>query len=205
VQSLPPRPKATGRTRDLVIAADQAIYFLSRHWLFFANLVVAIFAGLPLLAPFLMSKGLVWPAQIIYVAYRVQCHQRPERSFFPFGYQMAYCQRDTATYAVVLLAGIAYSFLRPKVKPLRLWQAIPMVAPMAVDGTGQFFGLWTSVWWSRVITGGLFGLALVWFVYPYIEQGLSEARASIEAKFKAAGIPLRAAHAQGANWTKNGS
>ena len=192
MQSPSNSPKATGRARDLVIATDQAIYFLSRHWLFFANLVVAIFAGLPLLAPFLMSKGLELPAQIIYVAYRVQCHQKPERSFFPFGYQMAYCQRDTATYAVVLLAGIAYAFLRPKVKPLRLWAAILMVVPMAIDGTGQLLGLWTSTWWSRVVTGGLFGLALVWLVYPYIEQGLGEARASIEAKFKAAGIPLSA-------------
>ena len=190
MQPAPERRKATGITRNLVIAADQAIYFLSRHWLFAANLVTAVFAGLPVLAPFLQSRGLQAPAQLIYLAYRATCHQRPERSFFLFGEQMAYCQRDTATYAVVLLAGIAYAFLRPRVKPLSLKVAALLVLPLAVDGTGQFFGLWISTWWSRVITGGLFGFTLVWAIYPYIDQGLAEARKEIEARFAKAGIPL---------------
>lgn len=182
--------KATGCTRSLVIAADQAIYFLSHHWLFFVNLATAVFAGLPALAPWLQSRGLEVPARFIYLAYRATCHQRPERSFFIFGEKMAYCQRDTATYALVLLAGIAYAFLRPRAKPLPWKIAVLLVLPMAVDGGGQFFGLWTSTWVSRVITGGLFGFALVWTIYPYIDQGLAEARKEIEARFTKAGIPL---------------
>lgn len=190
MQQAPERRKATGFTRDLVIAADQAIYVLSRHWLAVVNLLTAIFAGLPVLAPWLQSRGLDVPARFIYLAYRATCHQRPERSFFIFGEKMAYCQRDTATYAVVLLAGIAYAFLRPRVKPLSLKIAALLILPMAVDGTGQFFGLWTSTWWSRVVTGGLFGFTLVWVIYPYIDQGLAEARKEIEARFAKAGISL---------------
>lgn len=183
-------PKATGLARDLVIAADQAIYVLSRHWLLVANVVAAIYAGLPVLSPWLRSRGLEFAGQLIFAAYRVACHQRPERSFFVFGHQMAYCQRDTATYTTVLLAGIAYAFLRPRVKPLSLWGAALMLLPLAVDGTGQLFGLWVSTWWSRAVTGTLFGVALVWLVYPRIDEGLAEVRREIEARFAQAGIPL---------------
>jgi uncharacterized membrane protein len=184
------RPKVSGLARDLVIAADQAIYVLSRHWLLVANLLAAIYAGLPVLSPFLKSRGLEFAGQLIFAAYRVACHQRPERSFFIFGHQMAYCQRDTATYTTVVLAGIAYALLRPRVRGLSLKAAALLVLPMAVDGTGQFFGLWTSTWWSRVITGALFGFALVWLVYPLIDEGLAEARKEIEARFAKAGLPL---------------
>ncbi|MGB9593691.1 MAG: DUF2085 domain-containing protein, partial [Anaerolineae bacterium] len=164
-------PKATGIARDLVIAADQAIYVLSRHWLALANVLAAIYAGLPVLSPYLKARGLEFAGQLIFVAYRVACHQRPERSFFLFGHQMAYCQRDTATYTTVVLAGIAYALLRPRVKPLPLWGAALLILPLAVDGTGQFFGLWTSTWASRVVTGTLFGIALVWLAYPRIDEG----------------------------------
>ncbi len=190
-------PKATGVARDLVIAADQAIYVLSRHWLLVANVLAAVYAGLPVLSPFLKSRGFEFAGQLIFVAYRVACHQRPERSFFLFGQQMAYCQRDTATYTTVVLAGIAYALLRPRVKPLSLLGAALMIVPLAVDGTGQLFGLWTSTWWSRVVTGALFGLALVWLVYPRIDEGLAEARREIEARFAKAGIPLPGARRGG--------
>jgi len=183
-------PKATGIARDLVIAADQAIYVLARHWLAVANVLAAIYAGLPVLSPYLKARGLEFAGQLIFVAYRVACHQRPERSFFLFGYPMAYCQRDTATYTTVVLAGIAYALLRPRVKPLPLWGAAPFILPLAVDGAGQFFGLWTSTWVSRVITGTLFGIALVWLVYPRIDEGFTEIRKEIEARFAKAGLPL---------------
>lgn len=183
-------PKATGIARDLVIAADRAIYIFSHHWLAVANVLAAIYAGLPVLSPYLKAKGFEFAGQLIFMTYRLACHQRPERSFFVFGHQMAYCQRDTATYTTIFVAGIAYALLRPRVRPLPLWGAALLVLPMVVDGAGQFFGLWTSTWWSRVITGALFGLALVWLVYPLLDQGLAEVRREIEARFAKAGIPL---------------
>ena len=42
------------------------------------------------------------------------------------------------------------------------------------DGVGQLFGLWASTWQSRLVTGTMFALALVWFAYPYLEQGMAE-------------------------------
>ncbi len=186
----PEQPKATGCARDLVIAADEVIYVLSRHWLFAANLLTALYVGLPALAPYLQYRGVNVPARIIHLVYSTVCHQIPERSFFIFGYKMAFCQRDTALYGAILLAGIAYGLLRPRVKPLPLWAAILMAVPMAVDGTGQLFRLWESTWWSRTITGALLGVALVWLVYPYVDQAFGEIRATIVEKFHKAGIPL---------------
>jgi len=50
------------------------------------------------------------------------------------------------------------------------------LAAIAIDGLGQLFGLWTSTWWSRVLTGGLFGLGCFWLTYPHLERGMSEVR-----------------------------
>jgi uncharacterized membrane protein len=75
----------TGRARDFVIFVDKMIYHLARHWLFLTNLVMAIFIGLPILAPLLMHLGHTGAANLIYTAYRFTCHQLPYRSFFLFG------------------------------------------------------------------------------------------------------------------------
>ena len=45
---------------------------------------------------------------------------------------------------------------------------------MVIDGSGQLFALWESTWWSRVLSGSLFGVACVWLAYPYIEAGMSD-------------------------------
>ena len=80
----------TGWQRDLVIRLDKWIYGLSRHWLAAANIVVAIYVGLPILAPVLMNAGATGPAQAIYTVYSPMCHQMASRSFFLFGEQPAY-------------------------------------------------------------------------------------------------------------------
>lgn len=69
---------------------DRFIYALSRRWLFFINLLVALYVGLPMLAPVLMQAGLTGPARILYTIYSPMCHQLASRSFFVFGEQVAY-------------------------------------------------------------------------------------------------------------------
>jgi uncharacterized membrane protein len=63
---------------------------LARRWLFFLNLAVAIYVGLPILAPALMNIGMTGPAGVIYRLYSPMCHQLASRSFFLFGEQPAY-------------------------------------------------------------------------------------------------------------------
>ena len=136
------RKPVTGRTRDVVIFADKAIFKLATHWLALANLFWGLYVGLPVLAPVLMNAGLVLPAKVIYTIYRPACHQRPERSYFiggpqhvysleelsaagvdvnplaraigneQLGWKFAFCERDTAIYGSIFLTGLLYGLIR---------------------------------------------------------------------------------------------
>jgi uncharacterized membrane protein len=205
------------RVEDLTEFLDKLVLALAEHWLFLVNLVLAVYSGLPLLAPVLMGLGYARPAQLIYTIYQPLCHQLPQRSFFLFGpqlaysletlqellgpqtlatdslarafignaalgYKMAYCQRDTAMYGSMLLAGMVFGLVRHRLKPLTFTRYLISLAPWAVDGLAQFLGFYESTWQMRTITGSLFGLATVWFAYPYLEAGTAELRRTASTK-----------------------
>jgi uncharacterized membrane protein len=69
---------------------DRILYTLARRWLLCLNLAVAVYVGLPILAPALMDAGLTGSAALIYRVYGPMCHQLASRSFFLFGEQPAY-------------------------------------------------------------------------------------------------------------------
>lgn len=132
----------TGRTRDVVIWIDKAVFRLAKHWLALANLVMALYVGLPLLAPVFMHAGWTVPAKVIYTIYRPLCHQHPDRSYFLYGprlyyspdelvaagvevgllsrdignetvgWKVAICERDVAIYGSIFLGGLAYGLVR---------------------------------------------------------------------------------------------
>jgi uncharacterized membrane protein len=205
------------RAERLTVFFDKLVLALAKHWLLFVNLVIAVYGGLPLLAPILMGLGYAWPAKIIYTFYGSQCHQLPQRSFFLFGpqlaysletlqellgpemladdslaraftgnpalgYKMAYCQRDTAMYSSMLLAGMLFGLVRHRLRPLPFVIYLVLLAPWAVDGLAQFLGFYESTWQLRTITGSLFGLATVWLAYPYLEAGAVDLRRTISEK-----------------------
>jgi uncharacterized membrane protein len=144
------RPPVTGRTRDLVIFLDKAIFRLAKHWLAVANLFWGLYVGLPLLAPVLMDAGWTVPAKVIYTLYRPACHQRPERSYFiggpeitytpeeldaagvslnplvrdigneTVGWKVAFCERDVAIYGALLVTGLVYALVRRWLKDWRM-------------------------------------------------------------------------------------
>lgn len=190
----------------LVRRVDAAVGFVIRHWLAILNAIVAIFVTLPLLAPVFLWLGWNTPALIIYSAYSVVCHQLPGRSFFLFGdsavhsaeelsafmtsanprsfwgtletgFKTAFCQRDIAIYSSVLLGGLIFAVMRRRWRPIPLWLFALFALPMAIDGFTQLPGWRESTWELRVITGGIFGLAAVRFVYPYFERAMRQARA----------------------------
>ena len=90
----------TGRTRDVVVFADKAIFQLAKHWLALANVFWGLYVGLPLLAPVLMDAGMELPARVIYIVYRPLCHQRPERSYFFGGEQTVYSKEELEVIAL---------------------------------------------------------------------------------------------------------
>jgi uncharacterized membrane protein len=82
--------KVTGRQRDIVVGLNRGIYWSGRNWLTVVMIFLAIYVGLPILAPVLMNAGLTGPANVIYRVYSPMCHQMASRSFFLFGEQYAY-------------------------------------------------------------------------------------------------------------------
>ncbi len=155
-------------------AVDHVVGRVAQHWLAAVNVLAGLYAGLPLLAPWLVANGHSTLAAPIYFVYRFVCHQRPERSFFLFGHQVAYCQRDLAIYTGVFVLGLVFALVRRRLRPLS-WRGVVLLSlPMMLDGTTQLVGLRESTWQLRLATGVLFALAVVWFVYPRLEQGFAE-------------------------------
>lgn len=99
------------------------------------------------------------------------------------GYKVAFCQRDIAIYAGLLIAGLSYAYLRRRgLRPMPFWLFILIgVLPMGLDGGSQFVSLvlpWfparESVWELRTLTGALFGVSIAWLAYPHIQEGMAD-------------------------------
>jgi uncharacterized membrane protein len=192
----------------LAALLNRLVYFVAKHWLLMVNAVMGLQATLPAVPPILMVTGHTSAARLLYTLFQPLCHQLPERSFFLFGpqlsynladlerlvgpdvplryigdpavgYKMAVCQRDVATFAAMFLAGLAFAWLRRRLKPLPIRGFVLFAIPMAVDGFGQLFGLWESTWWSRVVSGVLFGVACIWLAFPYVESGMNDVRRTL--------------------------
>jgi uncharacterized membrane protein len=179
-----------------------------RHWLITANVVVAVFVGLPFLAPVLLATGYDGPATAIYAAYQLVCHQWAFRSYLLFGpepeygpaaltallgadaiytfvgspelgYKVAFCERDVAIYVSALLAGLVYGRFRDRLPELSLAGYALLIVPIAVDGFTQLLGWRESTVELRTVTGALFGAASVWLIYPRVDAVLERDLGSV--------------------------
>ena len=130
-----------------------------------------------------------------------------------FGYQVAFCYRNTALYGGLALFGMLYGLARDRgvaslewlKKPLPWWGFVLLLMPMLVDGITHMMGFrdnmamdaefgsfyvgsqaWSLNWWLRVTTGLLAAFATVWFAFPRMEKAVEEAE------------EMRAAYAQSA-------
>jgi uncharacterized membrane protein len=114
------------------------------------------------------------------------------------GYKMALCERDMAIYAGIFLFGVVYALTGRRIKPMHWIAAVVLgLIPIGLDGFSQLFSQMEWSWLSsvlpyrestpflRVLTGGLFGIALAWFSYPLIEESMSETRQFFIKKFAA--------------------
>jgi uncharacterized membrane protein len=142
-----------------------------------AFLIILILINiLPVLAPILMAIGWTGPAKIIYLIFSFTCHQMHERSIHLFGYQVAWCARDWAIWLGMLLVTVSIKLW--KLQGLKWYQVLPFVIPIAMDGIIQTFAtlagyqgdypLYISNNFSRVLTGGLFGVGLGVVLIPMV-------------------------------------
>ena len=224
---------------DEIVAPGGGISdWLRRHWFLLAILIIAVYVGLPWLAPLFMELGWTKAGNAIYLIYMTQCHQMPQRSFFLFGenpmysltevqsvwknstnplilrqftgnsemgWKVAWSDRMVYMYTSVILWGIIFFYpRRRKLRPLPWWGFLLLVLPMSIDGGAHFVSdiiggigggfrdsnLWLAALtnnafpatfyagdalgsfnsWMRLITGILFALGVVWFIFPYLQR-----------------------------------
>lgn len=99
------RLPANKRLDAIAASVDRLVAWLARHWLAVFNAVVAVFIGVPFLAPVFMHAGATGAGRLIYALYSPTCHQLPERSFFLFGPSGVYSANELETLGL-LPAGI---------------------------------------------------------------------------------------------------
>ena len=236
----------TGRTRSLVIVLDRLAHWIAQHWLTMFIVIYGAYVLTPFLAPILMQAGATGPADGIYSAYSLVCHQLPERSIFlfgdkpmysfdevksvwpedgflglrkfvgtpEFGYKIAWSDRMMSFYGSIWIGALLFALLRKCIRPLSgiVWFFLGIL-PVGLDGvshmvndalagtsgagfrdtngwlqflTGNIFPSWFYVGDAlgsfnsdvRWITGFLFGLTTVWFIFPIIEAGMRDVQAT---------------------------
>lgn len=141
-------------------------------------IIIAVVLGALLLAavlsPILSYLGLDVIAKPIFYAMHLICAQTPSHSFYIFGHQLCLCERCLAIYSAMFVSALVFAFSKLRLPGLRLWQALLLSVPMALDGFTQMFGLRESTWELRLITGALFGLACIWYALPLVQKTLEE-------------------------------
>lgn len=136
-------------------------------WLIVATGSLAVMS-LIIGAPIALKAGHPFWGLTIYRAFSYVCHQIPERSFFIAGHPFAVCSRCTGLYVGFAVATIAYPLvrsLRQTEAPARKWLFLA-AAPLAIDFTVGFLGIWNNTHFSRFATGALLGAVAVFYVMP---------------------------------------
>lgn len=99
------------------------------------------------------------------------CHQRPERSFFISGHQIAVCARCLGLYAgSALAAPVALIAASSIASPRARWFAIAAAAPTAITWSLEFAGF---VHFSRVVRFAAalpLGAVAAWLVMSVLSE-----------------------------------
>jgi uncharacterized membrane protein len=143
--------------------------FIGKHWLWILNAVSFFYLIMGFLVPVLEGAGWGWLSRPLFDFCHLVCVQDPNHSFHINGHQMAVCERCLAIYAAMGLLGLLFQMVRYRLRPITLWQYGLLALPMALDGFTQLFGWRESTWELRLLSGAIFGLGTVWYMYPQLE------------------------------------
>jgi uncharacterized membrane protein len=143
----------------------------SKVW-FITFAITAIWVIAILAAPTAKLAGVNGLASALYTFFSYICHQIPERSFHLFGEQFGVCSRCFGVYFGLLIGILIYPLWRgmDTVEPLpRFWLFLSLI-PITIDWSLTVFGLWENTQFSRVLTGGILGLACAMFIMPALVE-----------------------------------
>lgn len=115
----------------------------------------------------------------IYTVYGYICPQRPSHTFFIGGHAMAFEQRDVSVHLGLAFAGLLYLFWQPIRQALSTRVALLLIAPMLIDVAISTVGILPSTWFSRLWTGGLAGIAVIWWSYPRFDAYLRKVQGHV--------------------------
>jgi uncharacterized membrane protein len=182
VQTPSVRKSETVSTR-LVIAVDRGIYRFARHWLRWTNLLFWIYVCAIIAAPLLTVSGQSRMASPLYRFFGLFCHQQDDRSFHIAGHPFACCERCAAVYCSMAVAATLFTLFRGRTRRIRYAELVALCTPLVIDGMAVGAGLYPGNALVRVMTGALFGLALVWAAFPRLDAGFATMRARLIAMF----------------------
>ena len=142
-------------------------------------MTLAVFwIALILAAPWLMAEKHFLTSASVYQGFSVVCHQNPERSYYFHGYPMGVCSRCISIYAGTIIGLLLYPFLRDLQEedfPPR-WILIVAAIPTLIDFTGGVLGLFANTFFSRSLTGIIFGSVAAFYITPGFVSALNEWR-----------------------------
>jgi uncharacterized membrane protein len=160
---------------------DRLVARVARHWLALFNIIVALFVGMPFLAPVLMHAGATGVGRAIYLIYSPTCHQLPERSFFLFGPEPVYSVQELEAVGQLPIGTniLQREYLRWVGSPATGYKVAICERDVAIYGSlllfGLLFGLWRRKWQSTQrplpkLPFWAYGLLLV----PMLADGLTQ-------------------------------
>lgn len=163
----------------------KAVKFIKKHYetifLLLINIAVFVYIALAFAAPILKHYGYNNISNIIYFLYSFVCHQKPERSFFILGEQMAFCSRDTFLFLGLQIVSILALFKITLKINIKNWILLVLALPMILDGSIQLIAEVISIATNaspfyestnilRSITGIFFGFSVGWFFYKKLKE-----------------------------------
>lgn len=104
--------------------------------------------------------------RVIMVAFSGVCHQISSRSPHLDGIQLAVCDRCVGIYAALAAGTVLYRLARRWDDAIDGRAALLLILSVLVPGIdwfGDVVGLWMNTPLSRMVTGGVFGLAAGYF------------------------------------------
>jgi uncharacterized membrane protein len=143
---------------------------------FVVCLAVGLWCFSILAAPLAASTGFEPVAKELYSFFGHICHQNDARSFHLEGNKFGVCIRCSAIYfgffAGLLIAPLAGFFHRKRTPSSSLF--IFVTLPMVLDVVLNHLGVHSSTLLTRLITGGLFGSAMPWWVIPILTEAVQQ-------------------------------
>jgi len=104
---------------------------------------------------------------LLYSALRPLCHQADGRCYHIGHFKMGLCTRCAGVFFGLSLFGWIAVIFRPK-REMKFPYFVLTLLPLAVDGFGNLFELWSTGNNLRMITGLIFAFGIVFWTYPFI-------------------------------------